>query len=76
MSPIRLNHGDSCSRCPDSRPGKPVLAATQNGMCSLCWIGASERQRRAAEFESGPDDNQSVHARFEAYYLATRGEAA
>lgn len=74
--PIGLSHGDPCSRCPESRPGEPVRAAQHFGVCLLCWAGMSERQRRAAEFEAGPDDSQSLHARFEAYYKATRGEAA
>ncbi len=74
--PIGLSHGDPCSRCPESRPGKCRLPAQHFGMCGLCWAGATEMQRRAAEWESGPDDSASLHARFERYYAATRGEAA
>ncbi len=69
-----LRKGEPGSRCPDSRPGKPVRPAQHHGACSLCWAGMSERQRRAAEFEHGP--SATVHERFDAYYLATRGLAA
>ncbi len=46
-----LFHGDPCTRCPESRPGKPVMAARMYSMCSMCWLGATERQRRDAIFD-------------------------
>lgn len=67
--PIGLSHGDPCSRCPESRPGKPVLAATNHGMCSLCWLGATELQRRLAVFEfDATEATSDKHAAFELYY--------
>lgn len=53
-------HGDPCSRCPDSRRGKPVRAAIAHGMCSLCWLGATEQQRRDALFDEGVEDADAL----------------
>ena len=72
--PIGLSHGDPCSRCPESRPGKPVLAASQYGMCALCWLGATELQRRLAVFEfDATEATSDKQAAFELYY-AQRAE--
>jgi len=68
-------HGDPCYRCPQSRPGKPVLAAVAHGMCSLCWLGATERQRREAIFDEEMDHSddlvstQAAHAAAEVRWL-------
>lgn len=47
-----LRHGDPCTRCPKARPDQPIRAATHYGMCQLCWLGASETQRRDAIFDA------------------------
>lgn len=56
-------HGDPCYRCPESRPGKPVLAAVAHGMCSLCWLGATERQRRDALFDEAAEHAEHAEHR-------------
>ncbi len=68
--PIGLSHrGGACSRCPESRPGKPILTATNHGMCALCWLGATELQRRLAIFaDDAVEATSDKHAAFELYY--------
>ncbi len=48
-------HGDPCSRCPQSRPGLLPRAAIHHSCCMPCWLGMSERQRRAAIFDTTYD---------------------
>jgi hypothetical protein len=50
-----LFHGDPCARCPESRPGQPVRAASSHNTCRLCWLGMTERQRRDAIFDEAAE---------------------
>jgi hypothetical protein len=50
---VGLWHGDACTRCPEARPGRQPLPATHNGMCAMCWLGATEGQRRSAIMDEG-----------------------
>lgn len=78
--PIGPRHGNPCSRCPSSRPGQQPHDAVHYGMCSMCWLGATERQRRDARFDAGEggavERSRLLHERFEEFYAAREATRA
>ena len=47
--------GDPCTRCQDEQR-QHVQRATHHGLCSRCWAGSTELQRRSALFDEAAQD--------------------